>query len=154
MKRENESLLRELDRFDSLYRKLFTEYLDALTENKKLLDGQTSLEKRLAGHSNYINNATIQYINGDSLFSTGTHASLLPPQPAINLLDNIPPMKPLTATSLTARQRYKDRAMTALVDNPGLLALDSKAFGKGHMWRRKQMNQTTTGGSLSCAKGL
>lgn len=58
LKKENESLMRELDRFDHLYKKLFVEYMDALADNKKILTAQQDLEKRLS-QSNYINNATI-----------------------------------------------------------------------------------------------
>ena len=37
LKKENESFMRELDRMDSLYKKVFIEYMDALTENKRIL---------------------------------------------------------------------------------------------------------------------
>lgn len=50
--------MRELERQDQQYKKVFSEYLDALTDNKRFLERFADLEKRLT-QQNYINNATI-----------------------------------------------------------------------------------------------
>ena len=46
MKKENESFLRELDRFDNLYKRLFGEFTEALVDNKGLIEKNHELEKR------------------------------------------------------------------------------------------------------------
>lgn len=71
LKKENESLLRELERLDQQYKEVFGEYTSQLDVNRDLVEKQVAVEKKLstilaqlttsAGSGNFINNATIQY---------------------------------------------------------------------------------------------
>lgn len=58
LKKENESFLRELERLDEHYKQVFGDYVEALKDNKALIQKIEQLEYRLT-QSNYINNATI-----------------------------------------------------------------------------------------------
>ena len=64
MKKENESLSREIDRYDALYRNMLNDYMNSIEENKKLVEKQARIEisrtaSTSAGTQNYIKNATI-----------------------------------------------------------------------------------------------
>ena len=48
LKKENESFMREIDRYDALYRNMLNDYMVALEENKKFVEKQSELEKRLS----------------------------------------------------------------------------------------------------------
>ncbi|CDW80811.1 UNKNOWN [Stylonychia lemnae] len=78
LKRENESFLRELDRFDALYRNMLNDYINILEENKSYIQKQSELEKQLATNKNYIKNATFQYFGqGNQMIHNTKLCSLL-----------------------------------------------------------------------------
>eukprot|EP00347_Sterkiella_histriomuscorum_P015086 403358369 len=61
LKRENESFIRELDRYDALYRNMLNDYINVLEENKSYVLKQQELEKTLNLNRGTIQNTTIQY---------------------------------------------------------------------------------------------
>ncbi len=59
LKKENMSLVRELERYDSNFKRIFGDYIEVLTDYKGLLEKFNEVEKKLGANQNYINNATI-----------------------------------------------------------------------------------------------
>lgn len=57
LRKENQAFSREIDRYDTLYRKMLGDYMTALEENKKLILKQSQLESQVNQYS--INSATI-----------------------------------------------------------------------------------------------
>ena len=80
LKKENESFMRELDRLDHQYKKLFVEYLESLQQQKQALEQLKDVEKRFVNPSNssYINNATIQFFGNSTNPATPMSAVLSP----------------------------------------------------------------------------
>ena len=71
LKKENMSLVRELERYDANFKRVFGDYIDVLTDYKGLVEKFNEVERKLSGNSNYINNATIQnFYPAPSVLST------------------------------------------------------------------------------------
>ncbi len=61
LKKENMSLQRELERYDTNFKKVFGDYIEVLSDYKGLIEKFSEIEKKLVASSqNYITNATIQ----------------------------------------------------------------------------------------------